>query len=102
MNVPHGSDGSFPREGAWLGKAGLAAAGLMIGVALGMSVSPWTVPPPQETAIRLAPQGTAPAAPLAAVDGTTAPTLLVAPPSIAPAEVQGMEVCWGGIEQVRC
>lgn len=102
MNSSHGSDGSFPREGAWFGKAGLAAAGLMIGVALGMSISPWAVSPPQETAIQLAPQGVAPAAPLAAVDGPTAATLLFAPSSASPAEVQGMEVCWGGIEQVRC
>ena len=99
MDIPHGSNGSFPREGAWLGKAGLAAAGLMIGVTLGMAVSPWTARPPQETALRIP----APAAPVASVDGTpTAPMLVVSPPAAFPAEIQGMEVCWGGIEQVNC
>ena len=99
MDIPHGSNGSFPREGAWLGKAGLAAAGLMVGVTLGMVVSPWTVPSPQETALRIP----APAAPVASVDGAqTAAMLVVSPPTTYPAEIQGMEVCWGGIEQVNC
>ncbi len=103
MDIPHGSDGSFPREGAWLGKAGLAAAGLMIGVTLGMVISPWTVPPPQATALRLPAAGEAPAAPVASVDGTQAtPMLVVAPPAALPTETPGMEVCWGGVEQVRC
>jgi hypothetical protein len=103
MDIPHGSDGSLPREGAWLGKAGLAAAGLMIGVTLGMVISPWTVPPPQETALRIPAPGQATAAPFASVDRTqAAPMLVVAPPAAQPAEIQGMEVCWGGIEQARC
>ncbi len=102
MDIPHGSEGTFPREGPWLGRTGLAAAGLMIGVAVGMSISPWTMPSQQQAAIPASP-GLAPGAPVAAVSAAqTAPTPLVAPPTVAPAEVQGMEVCWGGIEPVSC
>ena len=101
MDIPHGSDGTFPREGPWLGKVGLAAAGLMIGVVLGMSISPWTAPEPAaEPALHAASQGTAPVAPVDAAQ--TASVLSVTPTSLAPAEVQGMELCWGGDEPVRC
>ena len=103
MDIPHGSDGTFPREGPWLGKPGLAAAGLMIGVALGMSISPWTVPPPQDARLGAMPAGVTPAPSGAAADGAPAASLLLATqPAAAPAEVQGMELCWGGIEPVNC
>jgi hypothetical protein len=104
MDIPHGSQGSFPHDGSWLGKAGLAAAGLMVGVALGLTVSPWSAPPsPDTTGGRAALTGMPLGAPVAAADAAQAASVfLVAPGSSAPAEVQGMELCWGGDEPVRC
>jgi hypothetical protein len=104
MDIPHGSNGFFPQEGSWLGKAGLVAAGLMAGIALGMTVAPWSGAPVQATAAISAPPTSMPlGAPIAAaVAAQSASAFQVAPGTSAPAEIQGMELCWGGDEPVRC
>lgn len=105
MDTTHGSHGSFPHEGPWLGKAGIAAAGLMIGVVVGMVVSPWTAPPAPQLET-LASQAASPAMPALvapmeqAGQGAAAAGAVV--PAVASEMVQGMELCWGGDEPVRC